>query len=225
MAFSQSVNFMKMRKLKIYTFFVLFGFGIGIYTNAQSRDSLKISPIPLSEIATVAASDQKNTRDFLVHQIQAKSTDVKPQIDSLQLQVSVLKNLTDQILGNSSKLSYYNSLTQRWEFVKSKILPIHSELQKYSSKMEGIRDTLVIWQLKWEITLQETDPTPAEEIVSRILSIKAIIDSTTQILTDSLNNSIVLQNQITDLQVMADNYLQTIQELQMTELGVALLTK
>lgn len=216
---------MKMKKLKVFIFLALFSFGHVICTNSQTSDSLKISPIPLSEIAAIAANDIKNTRDLLVHQIQVADADVIPQIDSLRLQVVDLQSISDQILENSSKFSYYNSLIQRWEHINSKIDPIHSDLKNYSSKMEGIRDSLQTWQLKWEVTLQETDPPLPDDVTSRIASVRAYIDSTTQILTDSLNISIALQNRVTDLQVISETYLQIIEDIQMVELGESLLTK
>ena len=54
-----------MSKSTLFSHFSVSDFGI--YTNAQSNDSLKISPIPLPEIAT---NDLKNILGVLVHQIQ-----------------------------------------------------------------------------------------------------------------------------------------------------------
>ncbi len=128
--------------------------------NAQSGDSLHISPIPLSDIAITAANDLQIIRDLLQQGIQATNLEIGPQIDTLDKQLLDLKNVSDQILESSSKFSYYNSLIQRWERLKSEIEPVHVILKDYSTEMEGIRDSLQTWQLKWNVNLYESDPVP-----------------------------------------------------------------
>jgi len=214
-----------MIKEKVYLFLLLFGIGSGLGAIAQSGDTLHISPIPLSEIAATAANDLQNTRDLLLHRIQLTNLEIGPQIDTLDSQVLSLKDKSDQILKTSSKFSYYNSLIQRWERIKSEIEPVHGILKDYSTEMEGIRDSLQTWQLKWDIALYEADPVPTDDIISRIEAVNSYMDSTRQILNDSLNRSIALQNRITDFHLVAETYLQTFQKLQKVELAEALLTK
>jgi hypothetical protein len=145
---------------------------------AQSGDSFHISLVPLSEIATTAANDLQNTRDLLLQRIQVTNQEIGPQIDTLDSQVLSLKDKSDQILKTSSKFSYYNSLIQRWERISSEIEPLHVILKDYSKEMEGIRDSLQTWQLKWNIRLYESDPVPPDDILSRIEAVYSYMDST-----------------------------------------------
>jgi len=214
-----------MRKFVLYLFLVHLGIVYGLNVNAQSNDSIRILPIPLSEIASTAANDLQSTRDLLENRIQRSNPTIIPQLDTLLIQVSELKDISDQILEANSRFAYYNSLIQRWERILSEIEPVHSNLKEYSTEMEGIRDLLQARQEKWDITLQETDPVPADDVISRILTTKSFMDSTTQILSDSLNVSIALQNRITDLQIISETYLQNIEDMQKVVLGEALLKR
>jgi len=49
--------------------------------------------------------------------------EIEPQIDTLDSQVLSFKDKSDHILKTSSKFSYYNSLIQSWERIKSEIDP------------------------------------------------------------------------------------------------------
>jgi len=190
-------------------------------------DSLEISVVPISEIATTAAEDLQNTRDMLVHRIQVTTiADLVPQIDSMENQVSVLTDLSDQILGSQVDYSYYNSLILRWERINSRIDPMQEALKKYSAEVQGTRSGLEAIRSKWALTLQETDPAVLTEgIVARISGISHYLDSTRQILGDSLKSSIALQNRVTDLDLDIESYIRTITELRKVEMGKSLLTK
>ncbi len=106
-------------------FLLLVSIAFCLELNAQSGDSLHISPIPLSDIAITAANDLQIIRDLLQQGIQATNLEIGPQIDTLDKQLLDLKNVSDQILESKSKFSYYNSLIQRWERISSEIEPIH----------------------------------------------------------------------------------------------------
>jgi hypothetical protein len=106
-------------------FLLLVSIAFCLELNAQSGDSLHISPIPLSDIAITAANDLQITRDLLQQRIQVTNLEIGPQIDTLDTQVLALKDISDQILKSSSKFSYYNSLIQRWERIESEIEPTH----------------------------------------------------------------------------------------------------
>ena len=215
----------KLPKLLAIAIILLVGIQ-GSIVHAQ-EDSLKISPIPLSEIATTAATDLQNTRDLLVQRIQVPtSSKLVPLVDSLEIRVSVLTELSDQILRSHMEYSFYNSLILRWERIDSRIDPMSDVLKKYSADVEGIRTELETFRTRWDVTLLETDPTLlTEDIISRINGIDQYIDSAQQILGDSLNSSIALQNRVSDLDLVIGTYLQKITELQKVELGKSLLSK
>ena len=134
------------------------------------EDSLLISPVPLTEIATTAATDLQNTRNMLLQRIQVhKAYSLLPMVDSLEFKILELKELSDQKLRPQLEYAYYNSMILRWERFNSRIDPLQDILKKYAADMHGIRTELVISQSKWEITMLETDTTVlTADIVSRI---------------------------------------------------------
>ncbi len=190
-------------------------------------DSLAISVVPVSEIATTAAGDLQNSRDQLDHQIQVSTIfTLVPQIDSLEMQVADLSELSEHLLGSQLEFSYYRSLILRWQRIESRIDPMQEVLKKYSAEMEGIRRELETSRSRWVLTLQETDSKVlTEDITTRIQDISFYLDSVGQILTDSLNSSIALQNRVTDIDLVMETYLQKITDIQVAELGKSLLTK
>lgn len=214
-----------MKNLQIKIFLSLFSIGICYHSNAQSDDSLQISPVPLSEIAASTYQDLQSTRDLLEQNIQQNKTDLGPQIDSLQIQVSDLKEKSEQILEMSSKFPYYNSLIQRWEHIKTEIEDVYSILNAHSTEMEGIRGLLQTRKLRWEMTLQDTNLVLPDDMISRIRTVTSFVDSTSLILSDSLNSTVALESQMTDLHLVSEKYLKIIQELQKVERGEALLTR
>ncbi len=200
--------------------------GLGNSLYAQN-DSLVISAIPLAEIATTVARDMQHTRDLLVEEIQVTtSSKLVPQIDSLEIQVAQLAELSDQILGSRLEISYYNSLILRWRRVESIADPLQENLYAYLAGGQVINTELVSAKTRWDLTLRETDPVVlSDDIISRITGIYQYIDSARNILGDSLNSSLALQNQVTDLNLVIETYLHEITELQKVELGKSLLTK
>lgn len=191
------------------------------------EDSLLISPVPLTEIATTAATDLQNTRNMLLQRIQVhKAYSLLPMVDSLEFKILELKELSDQKLRPQLEYAYYNSMILRWERFNSRIDPLQDILKKYAADMHGIRTELVISQSKWEITMLETDTTVlTADIVSRINGASRYIDSVQQILGDSLKSAIALQNRVIDLDLVIETYLQKTSELQKVEMGKSLLVK
>jgi len=190
------------------------------------NDSLEITAVPLADIATTAARNMQETRDLLLEEVQVpKKFKLIPQIDSLEVQVALLGELSDQMLGSRLDNSYYNSLIMRWERVESLAVPIQESLHQYLADMGEINTAFESAQSRWDLTLKETDPTVlTEDIVSRITGINHYIDSARHILADSLNSSLALQNRVTDLDLVIETYLQEIEALQKVELGKSLLT-
>ena len=204
--------------------FQLAGPGNSLYAQ---NDSLVITAVPLAEIATTVAGDMQLTRDLLVKEIQVStSSKLVPQIDSLEIQVAQLAELSDQILGSRLELSYYNSLILRWKRIESIAGPVQEILYAYLAGGQVINTELESAKTRWDLTLRETDPVVlSDDIISRITGIHQFIDSARNILGDSLNSSLALQNRVTDLKLVIETYLHEITELQKVELGKSLLTK
>jgi hypothetical protein len=76
------------------------------------NDSLALTSVPLTEIASDAARDMQQTRDLLVEEVQVSTSfNLIPQIDSLENKVTELEELSDQIMITRLEYAYYNSLT------------------------------------------------------------------------------------------------------------------
>ena len=89
--------------------------GHGSNLHAQS-DSLEIEAVPLREIANEAAHDMQQTRDILVAKVQVSNNfDLLPQIDSLEIRIAELDELTKKTLDSRFDYTYYSSLQLRWE--------------------------------------------------------------------------------------------------------------
>lgn len=190
-------------------------------------DSLVIEAVPLREIANEASRDMQQTRDILVEEVQvSNSSKLIPQIDSLELTIAELDELTKQTLGSRLDYAYYSSLKLRWERQNDKTAPLQATLQKYLATVDeisiGTDQTLV----KWELTLAATDSTAlTEDIVSRINGISHYLDSARLILNDSLNSSLALLNRVADLDLIIENNLHDMSELMKMELGRSILTR
>lgn len=191
------------------------------------NDSLEITVVPLAEIANAAASDMQQARDFLVDEVQV-NTGFKliPQIDSLETGVAQLDLLTRQMLDSRLDYSYYSSLILRWERQEAMADPLQVNLQKYLADVEEIKSDFEGKLAKWELTLEETDPSVlSEDIASRIQGISFYIDSSRLILNDSLNSSLALLNQVADLKLVIENNLHDIGLLQKQQLGQSILAR
>ncbi len=191
------------------------------------KDSLETTLIPLAEIATAAATDMQQTRDLMGQGVQV-STSFKmvPKVDSLEIGVMQLKELSDQVLESRLDDSYYSSLIMRWKRVESLAVPIQENLQKHLASVEEINTNLVSTLSRWDFTLNETEPALlTEDIISRINQASHYIDSVRNIVVDSLNSSLALQNRVTDLYLVIETYLPELEELRKMELGTSLLTK
>ena len=70
-------------------------------------DSLAITVVPLAEIATTAAREMQQTRDLLVDEVQVPTSFILvPRVDSLEILVAQLAELSDQMLGSRLDFSY-----------------------------------------------------------------------------------------------------------------------
>jgi hypothetical protein len=190
-------------------------------------DSLALTSVPLTEIASAAARNMQQMRDLLVKEVQVSTSyNLIPQIDSLENRVTELEELSDQIMLTRLEYAYYNSLIMRWQRIKSMSNPIQETLLKYLADVEELNTKLERALSKWDLTLMETDQALlTEDVVSRITGISHNIDSVHQILNDSLTSSLALQNRITDIDLVIETYLHDIAELQKVELGKSLLTR
>lgn len=200
--------------------------GLGNSLYAQN-DSLGITAVPLAEIATTVAGDMQHIRYLLVEEVQVStSSKMVPQIDSLEIGVAQLVELSDHVLDSRVEYSYYNSLILRWRRVESIVDPLQKTLYAYLTGGQAINTELEGAKSRWDLTLMETDSAVlSEDIISRITGIHQYIDSARNILSDSLNSSLALQNRVTDLSLAAESYLHELAELQKVELGKSLLTK
>lgn len=196
-------------------------------TGYQLPDSVRsmISAIPLSEIASTAATDIRESTDLLTKNIQIDVlSDLRPVIDTISIEAEELRSLSNQLLEENLPFDFYNSLITRWSRISSEIVDPAKVLTDYSSSQEGFllqfRKTRYKWQLTGKLTENEN---LTNDILDRIESVLHFIDSATFIIKDSLNASIELQNQTTDLKILADEYLNNIQELQQTQLGSLLI--
>ena len=200
--------------------------GLGNSLYAQN-DSLGIIAVPLADIATTVAGDRFHIRDLLVEEVQVStSSKMVPQIDSLEIGVAQLVELSDHVLDSRLEYSYYNSLILRWRRIESIADPLQETLYAYLARGQEINTELESAKSKWDLTLKETNSAVlSEDIISRITGIHQYIDSARNILSDSLNSSLALQNRVTDLNLIVESYLHEITELQKVELGKSLLTK
>ena len=200
--------------------------GLGNTLYAQ-KDSIEITAVPLTEIATTAASHSQQMRDLMMEEVQvATGFNLIPQIDSLESLVLSLAELTNQIMGSRLENSYYNSLILRWTRVESMASPLQVSLQRYLSRMQETGTRFEKSMARWDLTMEETNPAVlTEDVVARIAGIQHDIDSATQILADSMRNTLALQNRVTDLDLTIETYLHDITEFQKVELGKSLLTK
>lgn len=190
-------------------------------------DSLVITAVPLREIANEAANDRQATRDILIEKVQVSTSyELIPHIDSLETVVAELNELTKQTMGTRLDYAYYSSLILRWERRKTTAAPLQETLQKYLAEVEEIGSGLVNTLAKWELTLEETDPSMlTEDIVSRIDGISHYIDSAQLILNDSLNSSLVTSNRVADIDLVIETNLHDLSELMKMELGRSILNK
>jgi len=191
------------------------------------NDTLVITAVPLTGIANEAATDMQHARDILLEKIQiTSSSELIPRIDSLEKSVTQLEELSKQILGSRQDFSYYNSLILRWRRSESLTNPIQTSLQKYLADVEKIRVDLEHARAKWDLTLEETDPSIlSEDIILRINDISHYIDSAQLIVNDSLNSSLTQLNRVADVDLIIETHLHQIGELQKVELGKSLLAK
>ena len=186
-----------------------------------------IQAVPLREIANEAAADRQQLRNVLAEQIQVNTGySLIPQIDSLQARVSLLEELTAQMLDSRLDYAYYNSLTLRWQREQAQADPLQGSLQKYLADLEEAGSGLDRTRGKWDLTLDATDPAVlTEDVASRIENVRHYIDSTRSILNDSLSSSLALLNQVADLKLIIESSLNEISDLQKMELGRSLLTR
>ena len=194
--------------------------------HAQS-DSLQIKAVPLREIANAAAHDMQQTRDILVAEVQVStSSDLLPQIDSLEIRIAELDELTKKTLDSRFDYTYYSSLQLRWDRENDRTAPLQTSLQKYLADLDEISSGMEHSLAKWELTLEATDPTAlTEDIVSRIDGISLYLDSARLILNDSLNSSLALLNRLADLDLIIETNLHDLSELMKTELGNSILAR
>ena len=95
----------------------------GSALHAQN-DSLEIKAVPLREIANEAAHDMQQTRDILIAEVQVStSSELLPQIDSLEIRIAELDELTKKTLDSRLDYAYYSSLKLRWERQKNGRFP------------------------------------------------------------------------------------------------------
>ena len=198
----------------------------GSALHAQN-DSLQIKAVPLREIANEAAHDMQQTRDILIAEVQVStSSDLLPQIDSLEIRIADLDELTKKTLDSRFDYSYYSSLELRWERQNERTGPLQTSLQKYLADLDEISAGMEHNLAKWELTLEATDPTAlTEDIVSRIDGISLYLDSARLILNDSLNSSLALLNRLADLDLIIKTNLHDLSELMKTELGTSILSR
>lgn len=191
------------------------------------NDSLEVTAVSLREIANEAASDRQQMRDMLAEQVQVNASyELLPKIDSLATGVSLLDELTKQTLDSRLDRSYYSSLALKWDRENAMSVNLQESLQKYLADMEEIGSDLDHKLTKWQLTQETTDPTMlTEDIVARINSINHHIDSTRQILTDSINSSLVLLNRVADIDLVIETSLHDLAELMKAELGNSILSR
>ena len=122
--------------------FILLICGLGNSLYAQN-DSIEITAVPLTEIATTAASHSQQMRDLMMEEVQvATGFNLIPQIDSLESLVLSLEELTNLIMGSRLANSYYNSLILRWTRVESMASPHTGESSEISEPYAGDRHPL-----------------------------------------------------------------------------------
>lgn len=204
-------------------YFLIFIFLLlaGQHSEGQSNDSSRIDPVPLASIASETVNDIRNTRDLLNNEVQVPIRfEFIREIDSLEVHVAGLQDLSDQIMESSLNFAIYESLILRWEGMISAIEPVRTDLNDYAGKLDEVSNTLNNLQRKWNLTGKFFEPgnlTPETE--ERINQTISYIDSVRAVVKDSLSATLTLQNRITDLDFTAESYRKALEEAQKTELG------
>ncbi len=190
-------------------------------------DSLAITPIQLSEIATVTAEDIMELRDFMENKVQINEVyKLRPEIDSLKINTKKLEELSNQFLQNHITYQYYSSLILRWTRIDNSIVNPTTALKSYSSSLEEILESIDRNRLKWKTTqtiIEEKDLSKDSD--QRIFGVLHYMDSIQAIIKDSLATSVDLLNQVTDLSILTTDFIKRLEELQQVQINKFILQK
>ncbi|WP_066632531.1 mechanosensitive ion channel family protein [Labilibacter marinus] len=212
-------------------FFLFFYIIVTLTSNSilysQEKEVAKKRSIPLSEIASHSTQELKQMRSWMEQDIQkAVNSSIRPKVDTLHAHTLSLKKLTDQIIESRTNFSIYQSLTLRWESIKSNAQLIHKDITGYSSTLENIDTKLKQNNNTWDYSISVIDPGLLTlEAENRVKYVKAIIDSTRNIIADSLVNTIILQNKLSDIALLTQRYIENISENEKKKTGELLLSQ
>jgi len=173
-------------------------------------DSVKkvITAIPMIEVSQEAFKIMQVFQSdiFPVIAIPVVS-ETQPEIDTIQLRVDQLSDMTKSILEESLPYTFYQSVLIKWSRLENDINDLGIRLQDYSIMLEGIdlkiKDEIERWD-KTRKDLQDKD-TP-EDIFMRVDQVKSVLDSTNQILLDSASQVLHWLDRIAQMKLRVSDY-------------------
>lgn len=197
--------------------------------DTQPGDSVskKVTAVLLMDIPNEAVKiTSKIQSDLNSELLQPVVYTIRPIIDSIQNKVDVLGLLSDQMLDDQLPFGFYQGLLLRWLRLQGQINKPEKILTDYSTELTNVERVLSDNRKQWSKTHSELlDKDSPEELINRVAEVLNLIDSTAQMMKDSLDLALNLLNRTTEIKMTLVNYQVQIEATQETQFDQILKTR
>lgn len=188
------------------------------------QDSPVLSDTTAAQIEPVALIDIPSKAEGLIRNLGTEALPViqrpfvsnqRVLVDSLQDTIQSLRQLSDLVLDGDMPAFLTGTAIARWQRFRQSLNQLEARLKRYAGQLTELKTSLNREEQKWQLTKDTAARQEApEEIIGRIDRLLFRVDSVKMTLSDSLSGSLNLQNELVDIKLTLDAYIEQLNDYQ-----------